>query len=320
MDQMIQSWELFSTFKMKSKTKLMMSVKAILGITLFLIVLSCNSNKSPQQTISINEKEVQSANQLQVMQETYYRFPSPDEMLNFINKENLNFNDHILLPVENAPRYLDSKSQALNLGIYISDMAYIILFKRQKEALSYFQVVYDLSDKLRMSSAFDPGLLKRFEDNLKNVDSLKSLSDGAMIKITNYLVQNDKEKTLAVISIGGYIESLYLAFSMVNNYSENNPIIQRISDQKLVLENLLNYSLVYTGDQNVSDAIKILQPIRSCYNSLTTTSSETTVTKDKNGKLIISGGQKISITEEQYNKLRDATFAARKAITENTEK
>jgi len=317
---MIKRSELFTNFNNNIKLRLMMRVKSIPGIILVLIAISCSSNNSKQQTVAKSDKEVLNANQLEKMQETYYRFPSPDEMLNFINRESLNFNDQILLPVDNAANYLDSKSQALNLGVYISDMAYIILFQRQKEALSYFQVVYDLSDKLRMSSAFDAQLLKRFEDNLKNTDSLKALSDGAMIKITNYLVQNDKEKTLAIISIGGYIESLYIAFNLVNTYGENNPIIQRISDQKLVLENLQNYALVYSEDQNVSEAIKLLQPIRECYNNFKTISEETTVKKDKNGKLIISGGQKITITQEQYNKLRDITFAARKVITENSEK
>jgi hypothetical protein len=317
---MVKRSELFTNFNNNIKLRLMMRVKSIPGIILVLIAISCSSNNNKQQTVAKSDKEVLNANQLEKMQETYYRFPSPDEMLNFINRESLNFNDQILLPVDNAANYLDSKSQALNLGVYISDMAYIILFQRQKEALSYFQVVYDLSDKLRMSSAFDAQLLKRFEDNLKNADSLKALSDGAMIKITNYLVQNDKEKTLAIISIGGYIESLYIAFNLVNTYGENNPIIQRISDQKLVLENLQNYALVYSDDQNVSDAIKLLQPIRDCYNNFKTISEETTVKKDKNGKLIISGGQKITITQEQYNKLRDITFAARKVITENSEK
>ena len=297
----------------------MIKVKALLGIVIILAAISCKNNKVQQPT-AVKEKDVLGADQIEEMQEIYYRFPSPDEMLNFINKENLDFNDHILLPVDNASQYLDSKSQALNLGVYISDMAYIILFQRQKEALTYFQVVYDLSDKLRMSSAFEPRLMKRFEENVKNVDSLKALADGAMNKISSYLVQNDKEKTLAIISIGGYVESLYLAFNMVNSYSENNPIIQRISDQKLVLENLMNYALVYAGDENVSEAIKVLHPIRSCYNNLQVSSEQTTVKKDKNGKLIISGGQRITITQEQYNKLKDATLAARKAITENLEK
>ncbi len=297
----------------------MIKVKTIVVIVLSLAAVGCRNTSKPQQVTS-NEKEVIVSNQLEEMQQIYYRFPSPEEMLDFIKGENLDFNDEILLPVGNENQYLDSKSQALNLGVYISDMTYIILFKRQKEALSYFQVVYDLSDKLRMSSAFDPRLIKRFENNLKNLDSLKTISDGALNNITNYLVQNEKEKTLAVISIGGFIESLYLAFNMINNYGVNNPIIQRITDQKLVLENLIHYSMVYVDDPNVSEAIKTLHNIRVCYDNLTITSVESTVTKDKSGKLIITGGQKISITEDQYNKLREATLEARKVITENKEK
>jgi hypothetical protein len=120
----------------------MIRVKAILAVSLLMALLGCK-NAPKQQQINAKEKEVVGINNLQEMQEIYYRFPSPDEMLDFIRGENLNFNDHILLPVASEDKYLDSRSQALNLGVYISDMAYIILFKRQKEALAYFQVVYD---------------------------------------------------------------------------------------------------------------------------------------------------------------------------------
>ena len=161
--------------------------------------------------------------------------------------------------------------------------------------------------------------MKRFEDNLKNVDSMRVLTDIAMTNITNYLVQNDKEKTFALISIGGYVESLYLAFNLVGGYNEKSLIIQRISDQKLVLENLMGYSLKYSGDPNVAESIKLLHPIRACYNELVVKESETIVKKDNSGKLIISGGQMITITPEQYQKLKDVTFAVSKSITENLE-
>jgi hypothetical protein len=282
------------------------------------MITDCKNTKNVQPGVNV-EKESLGFEQIENIQDVYYRFPSPDEMLNFIDKEKLDFNDHFLLPVNNATQYLDSKSQALNLGVYIADLAYITLFQHQKEALTYFQVVYRLSDKLRMSSAFDPMLMRRIENNLKNADSLKALADIAMNDITNYLVENDKEKIFAIISIGGYVESLYLAFNLAGSHNEKNPIIQRISDQKLVLENLIDYSLFYAGDKNVSEAIKLLHPIRSNYNELITINEETSISKDKDGKLIISGGQKIIITEEQYNKLRDITFATRKAITENKE-
>jgi hypothetical protein len=256
---------------------------------------------------------------MEEVKDIYYRFPSPDEMLNFISRQELEFDDRILLPVENARGYIDSRSQALNLGVYSADLAYITLFQRQKEALTYFTIVYGLSDKLRISSAFDPELLKRFEDNLNNMDSLELLADEAMTDITNYLVENDKEKTFAVISIGGFIESMYLAFHLTGEFDEDNVIVQRISDQKFVLENLLNYSLEYSGDQNVAEAIKLLHPIRSVFNELTVHSEETDVQKTEDGKLIIKGGEKITISEEQFYRLRDITFKTRKIVTENLE-
>jgi hypothetical protein len=290
----------------------------ILGVLIFLFLAACK-NRSTDKEVSLTKDDITGFDQMEEVKDIYYRFPSPDEMLNFISRQELEFDDRILLPVENARGYIDSRSQALNLGVYSADLAYITLFQRQKEALTYFTIVYGLSDKLRISSAFDPELLKRFEDNLNNMDSLELLADEAMTDITNYLVENDKEKTFAVISIGGFIESMYLAFHLTGEFDEDNVIVQRISDQKFVLENLLNYSLEYSGDQNVAEAIKLLHPIRSVFNELTVHSEETDVQKTEDGKLIIKGGEKITISEEQFYRLRDITFKTRKIVTENLE-
>lgn len=292
--------------------------QVLLGVFIILFVLSCRNRTSDTQD-SVVEDNLTGFDQMEDMKEIYYRFPSPDEMLSFIDREELKFNDVALLPIENAKTFLDSKSQALNLGIYVADLAYITLFQRQKEALTYFTVVYGLSDKLRITSAFDPELLKRFENNISNVDSLKYLTDEAMTSITNYLVENDKERVFAIISIGGFVESMYLAFHLAGEFDEDNLIIQRISDQKLVLGNLISYSLDYSEDQNVEDAIKLLSPIREVFNELSTQTHETKVNKTEDGKLIIKGGERISITKAQYNKLRDITFKTRKQITENQE-
>ena len=292
-------------------------MKYAVVIVLLLLISGCQNRNTVQD--QNKGSGLTGFEQMEEMKDIYYRFPSPDEMLNIISTNEISFNDELPLATQWANRYLDSRSQAMNLGIYIADLAYITIFQRQKEALMYFQVVYGLSDKLRISSAFDAAMIKRFEDNLGNVDSLKALSDKALIDITNYLVRNDKEKVFALISIGGFVESLYLAFSIVDEYSDDNIIIQRICDQKLVLENLMNYSLDFADDENVSEAIKLIHPIRAMYNELVASTEETQVNKDENGKLIIKGGAKIKITKEQYLKLREATFITRKKITENQE-
>ena len=85
------------------------------------------------------------------------------------------------------------------------------------------------------------------------------------------------------------------------------------------LNNLMDYAVQFASDENVSDAIKILHPIRAVYSELLTKSGETKVQKLPDGKIVVSGGEKITISQEQYNKLRDVTFNARKLITENLE-
>lgn len=295
-----------------------MSFKYFLALSILIFCFTACQNRGKVHD-QIESRELGDTDKLEGMAEVYYRVPSPDEMLHFIDREKLYFNDEIILPVNSASRYLDSKSQALNLGIYIADLAYITLFERQKEALTYLQVVYGLSDKLRISAAFKPGTMDRFEKNIGNVDSLKALADESLTDISNYLVRQDKEKVMALISIGGFVETLSLAFRMVDDYSPDNIIVQRISDQKLVLDNLINYSLAYAEDNNVEEAISIIHPIRAIYNELLSTEEETSVEKTKEGKLVISGGSKLSMTEEQFYKLRDATLKTRKIITENVE-
>jgi hypothetical protein len=295
-----------------------MNCKQVFPLLVFLLFSGGCTNRSNVSN-QIDSDEFTGYNELENVKEVYYRFPSPEEMLSFISTEELSFNEEIILPIENANNYLNSKSQALNLGVYIADLAYITIFQRQKEALTYFQVVYGLSDKLRISSAFTPGMMKRFENNLGNIDSLKILADQSLTDITNHLVRQEQEKVLAIISMGGFIESLYLAFQMVEGFSEDNLIIQRISDQKLVLENIVNYALQYAEDKNVAETIKLITPLRAVYSELRVSTEETKVTRSEEGKLIVSGGEKIIISEAQFYELREVTFTVRKKITANLE-
>lgn len=292
--------------------------KSILLIFFGVILLIGCQNRN-QVRDQIDTEELTGFDQLEEVKDVYYRFPSPDEMLSFLDQEEIYFNDEFIHTTDKANSYLDSKAQALNLGIYIADLAYITLFQRQKEALIYLQVVYGLSDKLRISSAFDPSTAKKFEDNIDNLDSLKVLADQSLTEITNYLVREEKERVLSLISIGGFVESLFLAFEVVDEFSEDNMIIQRISDQKLVLENLINYTLEFEEDENVSYAITLIQPIRAVYDEMIAVTEETEISKSEDGKLIIGGGDKLVITEEQFVKLRGATNDVRKKIIENLE-
>ena len=161
-----------------------------------------------------------------------YRFPTPNEIFGFINNEKLKFDQTYLNPAENSEKYLDSKTQTIGLGIYVSDLAYVTLFEAYNKSAEYYRLIHLLSEKIRITSAYDLEVAKRIDKNLMNLDSLKSISVDSYSSMVEYLIVNSREKTIALIAAGSYVECFYIAFNLAGNYSLSNPMILKIVDLK----------------------------------------------------------------------------------------
>jgi hypothetical protein len=290
--------------------------KLAVFIVLILLVTACKQVDNKKSTTASDTTGWSGSAVTEQLRDVYHRFPTPEEMLAIIDVKNLVYNPYLMNNPDKGQQYFDSRAQALNLGVYVADLAYLSLFEQHNEAIRYFEVIYELSDKLRISSAFDRALLGRIQDNLTNSDSLKVISEEAFVSLSDYLESNDNEKVFAILSIGGFVEALYLSFSLAGDFHPDNPIVQQIADQKFVLENILEYSALYSDDKNVSITMEELAAIRSVYNELITEKVETKVSRDNSGKLIIAGGDKLKMSEEQYNRLKAATLNTRKKITQ----
>ncbi|MFW5721338.1 MAG: hypothetical protein ACOCWW_03035, partial [Bacteroidota bacterium] len=74
-------------------------------------------------------------------QEILYTYPTPDELLDVIEKEHLNFNNRHLNPVDNVNQYINTKTKNLNLGIYLADLAYAAFFSKRNQITKYVDVI-----------------------------------------------------------------------------------------------------------------------------------------------------------------------------------
>ena len=127
---------------------------------------------------------------------------------------------------------MDTYSQTINMGVYISDLAYITLFDQQEESLDYFEAIHYLSEAIRISSAFEDPLLNRISENIDNVDSLVVIAGEAYQDIVDYLVDNEMENKLSLLSVSAFVESLYVTLSYIDKYEADNEIIKKLVDQK----------------------------------------------------------------------------------------
>lgn len=285
----------------------------ILIISLFIIagMLSCkNESKNKNTEPVLDELETEEV----LMEEHFFRFPSPEEIFSFLSESDVGFKEQIVNDAAKHKDYLESKSQALNLGVYIADLAYLTMFD-ENETFDYFEAIHSLSDKLQISAAFSDDLLDRVQNNLDNIDSLVIISSDAYKDIVDFLVENEKENTLSLISIGAYTESLYLAAQMVDNMEEDHIMVQKIADQKFALENLYNYVNQHLQSEAEKESINYLAGIKMIYDNMQAEEvGENKIEEKEDGKLVFSGGSKFKFSKEEYESFANAINQVRTEI------
>lgn len=247
---------------------------------------------------------------------TFYQVPAPGEVFSFMEDKKVKpKGPEILNPTANLVSYTDNRSKALNFGVYSTDLLYCSTFDYGNEAIKYFAAVKKLGDELGISSAIDEQSMNRIQANIGNNDSLTEISNDIYFKAFETLEQNEQGKTLALVIAGGWVESLYILTSIADTYSDNNPVIERVAEQKLTLDNLLEYLKKYEADAGVSATINDLNSLEEIYANLGEKSMGATTVKNKNGKRVLGGGTKITITQEQYAALVEKINSLRNTIT-----
>ena len=237
----------------------------------------------------------------------FYRFPSPEETFKYLKSTNLQYDSESLNNPFNYKQYIGINKQAVNLGIYISDLAYITMFEQEDASLDYFLSIHSLCEELKISAAFKKPLINRISDNMGNSDSLVIIAGDAYNNIVDYLVDNEQEDLLSLISAGALFESLFLTLQYVPEYSEDNELLNKILSQKYVVSNITGFA---KQQKNSNDIIKDLDKLNSVLSSVVSVEIETTVEETDN-KLVIGGGTVLSISKENFIKLKNTVESIR---------
>jgi hypothetical protein len=107
--------------------------------------------------------------------------------------------------------------------------------------------------------------MDRIENNEGDSDSLFAISNETYYDSYLYLEENGKGVELSLIMASGYIESLYIICNLVDEFNAEDPIVEKIGDQKLVLENLMEFISTYADDQAVQDMINDLVSLQEVF-------------------------------------------------------
>lgn len=255
------------------------SVYFILSGFLLVFLSSCGSSNSDKDKNSDEFKEAEESLQKQI-QEVIYNIPTPTEIPYVLQATGAEFNANLINSESKAAKYINvTDKAALNLGVYTADIGYLTSYEKTQEAIDYLNACKSLADGLGVIGTFDLEILKRFEANISNKDSLALLLNETATQTEKFLKDDSRNKLAALVVSGSFVEGLYISTGLISSYPRNilpddarnqilTPIIQVVLKQKNSVTDLLKMlsSVEQTGP--VAGMVSDLQALEAAYASL----------------------------------------------------
>ncbi len=286
--------------------KITLKKSAIVLFSIFLFVVGCESEQ-PKVTKKKVEHEKKAPEQKNVITKSVakingeiFSVPSPIQVVITLKENKVPFNKEVLNTVKNKDKYVSQFQQALNMGVYGADLAYVSAYQKSQDILKYFSAVKGLADDLGIRSNIDEKILTRFGENINNIDSLYSLS-GELYKEANfYLNDNNRNQVAALILAGGWIESMYSIIHSVNNKAL---VKQKLGEQKSALKSIQKLLQNY-DDPKVNGVKSKLGELNKVYQVLQTKYSYAKpITDVENKTTYLKGKTEVVMSDENLNQI-----------------
>lgn len=285
--------------RLKHTIYLFLSALLAVGLT------SCgSSSKKDEQSENSEEfKEAEGSLKTQI-QEVVYNLPSPSEIPYLLQGTGAEFNESLLNPRTKVDSYTNrSDKAALNLGVYTADIGYLSSYEKTQEAIDYLNTAKTLADNLDVIGSFDADILKRFEANIGNKDSLTHLLDQSVKRTESFLNNDSRNKLSALVITGSFVEGLHISTGLVKTYPRNilpddkrnailTHIIRVVLEQKKSVSELLKMLKSVEQTEPVTNIVADLTKLEETYKSLNIEEQ----IKNNRGDLVLSDKNLTEIT------------------------
>jgi hypothetical protein len=232
---------------------ILLSFSAVVGL---FSLWSCGGSKEDQSQAKDEFEKAEGTLKNQI-QDLVYNIPSPSEIPYLLQRTGAEFNQSLLNDRKKADSYGSRTDKAaLNLGVYTTDIGYLSSYDKTQEAIEYLNASKKLADNLGVIGTFDTEVLKSFENNIANKDSLASILDRAVKSTDKYLKDDSKSRLAALLLTGSFIEGLYISTALIKTYPKD---ILPDDARNLILTPLIQ--VILNQEKSVDEMVKMLGSI-----------------------------------------------------------
>lgn len=297
---------------MKNITFFILPVAVVAG----LLFHSCDEKKTPKESKEEQKEQTEKAEGTSILKvgDKLFNLPSPLETAMLLEEVGGHFNESVLNPTVDASLYNTKEAQAMNLGVYGADLGYFLIYQQSQKAFKLLANCKKLGTELGISPALYSDLMKRFEGNMENRDSLLIFVSALNRLSDQYLKENENEDISAMILYGGWVESLYFV-SQLTQSLENPSLRTRVGEQKNTLQNLIGLVDQENANGQFDDILADLADLEKSFNKVGTSYTwvEPETKPDQQVTVVKSQGS-VTMDDALLNEIIDKVTALREKI------
>jgi len=276
-------------------------------------------NENTRQDSSISAMEIEVSEEALV--DIVANIASPIEMAALMNRLNVPFSKGYLANTSSVNDLNTNFQMAYKLGIFGADLGYLNMYEKSSAAVEYISTIKTLADGLRVGQFFDYTTLKRLATNNQNLDSLMFLSVHSYNEIDSYLRETPGRSYLSSLMITGlWIEGLYLITQVAKEYPHPD-ISERIGEQKIILNDLLDVLNLYKKNPSFNELIQDFETLNVEFEKINITyeigepeTREKIIENDTILIIVQNEKSNVEITDEQLNSIIEKTEKVRNKL------
>ncbi len=210
--------------------------------------------------VSLFSTQVGFAQADEVLNSIIQFMPSPVEITSFIKETGVLYKGEILNKTTNQKYYTDAHKQALNLGVYSTDLGYSTIYTNPM-SLSYLNCVKTLADSLKVGQYINIESIRKLALG-NDLNQLLSETSATFEKINTHLIDNKTPELAAFMLVGGWLETVYLTSEIAKSTTNNELLNTKVIEQKFVLDQLIEALDPYKKNPFINDLLYDLKGIK----------------------------------------------------------
>jgi len=288
------------------RAKILVSYLIVFG----LFIISCSSGGKKRDKVEVDmntlSQDSVAIEGIKAAKQIFYSLPSPLETAMILKRAGAKYNEEILNSVDNTSRYSTNRSMALNLGIYSTDLSYSSLFDQTQASIKFMTASKKMAEGLGILNAIDNSVIQKLEENVNNRDVILDIISETLLNTNSNLEENDRVAIGSIILVGGWVEGLYIATTLVEDFkSTDNELVARIIDQKLSLNTVINLLNQNKDNPDIKTVMEDINAIKLIYEQVQISVSGVEAIPDKkSGVTTLRSKNVSSVSPEVFSKLK----------------